>query len=107
MLGASIACTESTNSTATPSSSPPLGSTGTATCWTVTITPTATPTYVLPIPDAVPLYQQCGGEGYTGQSVCVPGAYCYEYSQWYSQCLPVVATSTGTTQPPHTAVVCT
>ncbi|TAQ91019.1 hypothetical protein B7494_g624 [Chlorociboria aeruginascens] len=35
----------------------------------------------------VPLYGQCGGEGYTGPTVCVSGATCVVGNTYYSQCL--------------------
>lgn len=33
-------------------------------------------------------YGQCGGENYSGSSVCVPGYVCTFYNDWYSQCVP-------------------
>jgi cellulase len=36
---------------------------------------------------AVPEYGQCGGEGYTGSTVCVAGTTCTVSSEYYSQCL--------------------
>ncbi|CCA70730.1 probable pectate lyase [Serendipita indica DSM 11827] len=36
---------------------------------------------------AVPLYGQCGGSGYTGETTCVSGATCVYSNEWYSQCL--------------------
>lgn len=35
----------------------------------------------------VSLYGQCGGQGYTGSSTCVPGSICYRQNIYYSQCL--------------------
>jgi cellulase len=35
----------------------------------------------------VPLYGQCGGQGYTGATACAQGT-CTVSNQWYSQCLP-------------------
>lgn len=35
----------------------------------------------------VPKWGQCGGQGYTGQTVCASGSTCQYSSQWYSQCL--------------------
>jgi mannan endo-1,4-beta-mannosidase len=37
--------------------------------------------------NAVPKWGQCGGQGYTGSSVCVAGSTCVFSNQWYSQCL--------------------
>ncbi|KAG8940688.1 hypothetical protein FRC03_005177 [Tulasnella sp. 419] len=53
---------------------------------------------------AVPLYGQCGGTGYTGETTCVSGAYCKYINDWYSQCVTGTATSGGsiatTSNPP-------
>ncbi|KAH8820387.1 RlpA-like double-psi beta-barrel-protein domain-containing protein-containing protein [Xylogone sp. PMI_703] len=35
----------------------------------------------------VPKYGQCGGQGYTGPTVCASGSTCTYSNQWYSQCL--------------------
>ncbi|TFK30060.1 exocellobiohydrolase [Coprinopsis marcescibilis] len=35
-----------------------------------------------------PLYAQCGGTGYSGDTTCVAGAVCTVVNQFYSQCLP-------------------
>ena len=32
-------------------------------------------------------YGQCGGEGYTGSTVCASGSTCTYSNAWYSQCL--------------------
>ncbi|KAJ3515731.1 hypothetical protein NLJ89_g1575 [Agrocybe chaxingu] len=55
---------------------------------------------------AVPLYGQCGGQGWTGETTCVSGAACVFSNQWYSQCLPSnqqPQPSTVTTVGPTTA----
>ncbi|PPR08055.1 hypothetical protein CVT24_010854 [Panaeolus cyanescens] len=54
---------------------------------------------------AVPLWGQCGGQGYTGETTCVSGAVCTYSNPWYSQCLPGNAPTTApsptvTQQPP-------
>jgi cellulase len=36
---------------------------------------------------SVPLYGQCGGQGYTGPTTCAQGT-CKAQNNWYSQCLP-------------------
>ncbi|KAG8913733.1 hypothetical protein FRC02_005328, partial [Tulasnella sp. 418] len=36
----------------------------------------------------VPIYYQCGGSGYTGETECDPGLDCVFQNEWYSQCLP-------------------
>lgn len=35
----------------------------------------------------VPLYAQCGGNGYTGPTACAQGT-CKAQNEWYSQCTP-------------------
>ncbi|CAG7853242.1 Xyloglucan-specific endo-beta-1,4-glucanase A; AltName: Full=Xyloglucanase A; AltName: Full=Xyloglucanendohydrolase A; Flags: Precursor [Serendipita indica DSM 11827] len=35
-----------------------------------------------------PVYGQCGGQGYTGPTVCAAGSTCKFSNTWYSQCLP-------------------
>ncbi|PPQ98813.1 hypothetical protein CVT24_003367 [Panaeolus cyanescens] len=37
---------------------------------------------------AAPLYGQCGGQGWTGDTTCVSGATCVYSNPYYSQCLP-------------------
>ncbi|KAF6754018.1 lipolytic enzyme [Ephemerocybe angulata] len=37
---------------------------------------------------AVPLYGQCGGSGYSGDTQCVSGGACVKLNDWYSQCQP-------------------
>ena len=32
-------------------------------------------------------YEQCGGEGFKGETCCVDGFVCKEVNQWYSQCV--------------------
>lgn len=32
-------------------------------------------------------YQQCGGNGWTGDTSCISGDDCVEHNEWYSQCL--------------------
>ncbi|KAG8952873.1 hypothetical protein FRC03_011972 [Tulasnella sp. 419] len=45
---------------------------------------------------AVPLWGQCGGLNYTGETTCVSGATCTYSNDWYSQCLPSSTTATST-----------
>nr|AKR15724.1 copper-dependent lytic polysaccharide monooxygenase [Volvariella volvacea] len=40
-----------------------------------------------PTGGTVPLYGQCGGNGYTGPTVCAQGT-CKVTNEWYSQCVP-------------------
>lgn len=54
----------------------------------VTITTTASnpqPTYVQP--GTVPQWGQCGGNGWTGGTVCIAPFTCKKQNDWYSQCL--------------------
>ncbi|KAI9648340.1 Chitinase 2 [Ciborinia camelliae] len=74
---------------------PALSTTATATA-TTTTTPGSTLTTVTTSASAtstsgaglVNEWNQCGGEGWTGGTVCVPGTTCVVYSVWYSQCNP-------------------
>ncbi|KAJ8522402.1 hypothetical protein ONZ45_g991 [Pleurotus djamor] len=43
---------------------------------------------VAPSLAAVPLWGQCGGLNYSGETTCVAGATCTYSNDWYSQCLP-------------------
>ncbi|KFY08239.1 hypothetical protein V492_06407 [Pseudogymnoascus sp. VKM F-4246] len=36
---------------------------------------------------AAPKYGQCGGNGWTGATVCAAGSTCTKTNEWYSQCL--------------------
>jgi len=36
----------------------------------------------------IPVYQQCGGNGWTGGTSCVSGTVCTVVNEWYHQCLP-------------------
>ncbi|TFK26937.1 endoglucanase II [Coprinopsis marcescibilis] len=40
-----------------------------------------------PAPGGVPLYGQCGGQGWTGSTTCAQGI-CKATNTWYSQCVP-------------------
>ncbi|KAM7200316.1 Alpha/Beta hydrolase fold [Naviculisporaceae sp. PSN 640] len=35
-----------------------------------------------------PLWGQCGGQGWSGPTVCAAGSCCYTQNQWYHQCTP-------------------
>lgn len=37
---------------------------------------------------AAAIWQQCGGDGWSGPLTCQPGLVCKPKNQWYSQCLP-------------------
>ncbi|KAH6847833.1 hypothetical protein B0I37DRAFT_415545 [Chaetomium sp. MPI-CAGE-AT-0009] len=45
--------------------------------------------------DQAGLWTQCGGNGWTGPTQCVSGAYCMVYNDWYYQCIPGQATTTA------------
>ena len=57
--------------------------TKTSTSTSSTKTTTSAPS---PSPTGVALYGQCGGETYTGSTVCATGSCIYS-NPWYSQCL--------------------
>ncbi|KAF9532516.1 endoglucanase [Crepidotus variabilis] len=61
---------------------------------------------VKPVLGAVPLYGQCGGQNYSGDTECVDGGTCVKSSDWYSQCQPGAGapTSTVNTGNPTTTV---
>ncbi|CAG7853748.1 SubName: Full=Uncharacterized protein {ECO:0000313/EMBL:CCA68016.1} [Serendipita indica DSM 11827] len=44
---------------------------------------------------AVPLWGQCGGQGYSGSTVCDAGSYCNAYNPFYSQCIPLPSGSSS------------
>ncbi|KAF5386564.1 hypothetical protein D9615_001907 [Tricholomella constricta] len=48
---------------------------------------------------ASPVWGQCGGIGWTGETTCVSGTTCVYQNDWYSQCLPSTTTAPTTTQP--------
>ncbi|KAG8961663.1 hypothetical protein FRC05_005837 [Tulasnella sp. 425] len=45
---------------------------------------------------ASPLYGQCGGQNWTGDTTCVAGSTCVYSNPYYSQCLPGSQTTTTT-----------
>ncbi|KAF3179779.1 hypothetical protein TWF225_007453 [Orbilia oligospora] len=47
----------------------------------------------------VPLWSRCGGEGWTGETECVEGAYCKVLNQWWSSCERVPVTECTTFGP--------
>ncbi|KAK4665119.1 hormone-sensitive lipase HSL [Podospora pseudopauciseta] len=49
--------------------------------------------------NAVNLWGQCGGIGYQGSKVCVSGAVCTAYNDWYHQCVPGSQTTSTTAAP--------
>ncbi|KAF7431239.1 hypothetical protein PC9H_006960 [Pleurotus ostreatus] len=55
---------------------------GTASCWTFPPVSTSSTPSPSPIPDAQPVWAQCGGVNYAGPTVCQPGLYCHEYNEF-------------------------
>jgi phospholipase/lecithinase/hemolysin len=51
-----------------------------------------------------PVWGQCGGNGWTGETKCIDGAACTSYNPWYYQCIPSTTTASSTavssTSPP-------
>ncbi|KAL2176433.1 glycoside hydrolase family 61 protein [Thermothelomyces heterothallicus CBS 202.75] len=52
-----------------------------------TTTTSAAQTTAPPSGDVQTKYGQCGGNGWTGPTVCAPGSSCSVLNEWYSQCL--------------------
>eukprot|EP00931_Biecheleriopsis_adriatica_P077833 TRINITY_DN5131_c0_g1_i3.p1 TRINITY_DN5131_c0_g1~~TRINITY_DN5131_c0_g1_i3.p1 ORF type:complete len:936 (-),score=138.69 TRINITY_DN5131_c0_g1_i3:208-3015(-) len=48
-----------------------------------------------------PVYQQCGGIGWSGYTCCESGNYCNAQSEYYHQCLPGAAPIPATTPAPN------
>ncbi|KAG8919770.1 hypothetical protein FRC02_001386 [Tulasnella sp. 418] len=44
----------------------------------------------------VPIYYQCGGNNWTGETECDPGLVCVFQNEWYHQCLPAPSTLSTT-----------
>ncbi|KAG8989455.1 hypothetical protein FRB90_002238 [Tulasnella sp. 427] len=55
----------------------------------------------------VAVYGQCGGSGYTGETVCADPGVCTYLNYWYSQCLPpsTSALSSSTSKPVNTTTI--
>ncbi|OQR86397.1 hypothetical protein ACHHYP_10568 [Achlya hypogyna] len=59
-----------------------------------TVKPTSKPSPTTSKPTSRPstakvaLWEQCGGQGYNGATVCVAGSHCTKINQYYSQCRP-------------------
>ncbi|KAL4257621.1 glycosyl hydrolase 5 (cellulase A) family protein [Pleurotus pulmonarius] len=51
---------------------------------------------IAPALAATPVWGQCGGENFTGDTTCAEGSYCQFSNQWYSQCLPGTNPNPGT-----------
>ena len=81
--GSSSSATPSATSTSTKASS---SSTSTKTS-TSTSTSTKTSASASATGCVSPKWGQCGGNGYTGCTVCASGSTCQKSNDWYSQCL--------------------
>ncbi|KAL8334183.1 hypothetical protein RB593_003724 [Gaeumannomyces tritici] len=55
----------------------------------------------------IPVWGQCGGNGWTGGTSCVAGAHCASQNPWYYQCLTSTAPTAPPTQPPPSVSVTT
>ncbi|KDR81738.1 hypothetical protein GALMADRAFT_59609 [Galerina marginata CBS 339.88] len=49
-----------------------------------------------------PIYGQCGGQSWTGDTTCATGSTCVFSNPYYSQCLPGAASSSTSTKPTTT-----
>lgn len=80
---------------AQPTTAPPAGVTTTSAAGPVTTTPVVTPTTLstrVTATASAPAsqqtkYGQCGGNGYSGPTVCVAGSVCNKLNDYYSQCV--------------------
>ncbi|EAU83855.1 hypothetical protein CC1G_09524 [Coprinopsis cinerea okayama7 len=50
--------------------------------------PVQPPTTIAPPQATQTMYGQCGGQGWTGPTLCPANAVCRASNQWYSQCVP-------------------
>jgi endoglucanase len=82
-VSSSSSSSTSTSTTKSSTSSTKTSTSSTKTSTSSTKTTTSTPS---PSPTGVALYGQCGGETYTGSTVCATGSCIYS-NPWYSQCL--------------------
>ncbi|KAJ5318161.1 hypothetical protein PENANT_c052G06349 [Penicillium antarcticum] len=48
-------------------------------------------------------YGQCGGQGYSGSSICTAGFVCASQNAWFYQCIPGTTTSSSTTTAAETS----
>ncbi|KXN84735.1 Endoglucanase 3 [Leucoagaricus sp. SymC.cos] len=59
--------------------------------------------FVSTVKGAQPVYAQCGGNGWSGDTTCVSGAVCTKLNDYYSQCLLGSATTTTNPGSPTTS----
>ncbi|KAK3325087.1 hypothetical protein B0H66DRAFT_615537 [Apodospora peruviana] len=48
------------------------------------------------------LWGQCGGIGWSGQTTCASGSYCFHQNDWYFQCIPGAGPTTAAPTPTTT-----
>ncbi|KAF2198010.1 putative endo-1,4-beta-xylanase [Delitschia confertaspora ATCC 74209] len=70
-----------------PTTTPTRTSTAIATPTTTTVTKSPGCTATAAPKGTAMLWGQCGGMGWAGPTVCVCGATCKKYNDWYSQCV--------------------
>jgi hypothetical protein len=73
-------------STPSPTRAPTRTPTRTPTASTTTNAPTKSPTQGSS--GCRQVWQQCGGQSYTGSTCCTTGNKCQFYNNWWSQCVP-------------------
>ncbi|KAH8591022.1 glycosyl hydrolase family 61-domain-containing protein [Bisporella sp. PMI_857] len=81
--GGAVPTTTAAGTTATTRPTTTAATTTSRATTTATTAPPATTTAA----GTVPKYGQCGGQGWTGGTVCVAGTTCTYSNQFYSQCL--------------------
>merc|ERR1719438_690482 len=59
-------------------------------CYPLQDAPAPAPT-TTPSNPCAGVWDQCGGQDWSGPTCCEPGSTCHLQNQWYSQCLPGVA----------------
>ncbi|KAL9948249.1 hypothetical protein D7B24_002307 [Verticillium nonalfalfae] len=90
-----IGSTHNTSGAVSPPVTPPSSTTRPVTPPTTTTRAATTTTRVAPPTTTTastggptaPKWGQCGGQGWTGPTVCAAGSTCQAQNQWYSQCL--------------------
>ncbi|KAK1991124.1 fungal cellulose binding domain-containing protein [Colletotrichum falcatum] len=70
----------------------------------ITASALLTATFALTANAQVPVWGQCGGDGWSGSTDCSGGSYCSPQNPWYSQCLPGTAPGASSTKVTSVAV---
>ncbi|KAF8656235.1 hypothetical protein AX16_002671 [Volvariella volvacea WC 439] len=55
---------------------------------------------------AVPVWGQCGGNGWSGETTCASGSTCVVVNEWYHQCQPGAGPTTTSSAPNPTSSGC-